>query len=183
MSQVKQLELLAKASRTLAARFMPSLAHKAALATLASGFVDVPLPSEPLRLSDKEAKRIRREVAQELASAFAKAAKTARQRELSPSEFAELARVVDPLWRSLAAAEWELVSKMEEHARKEAATVVGEVTAQAVAAQADPRAALEVLLAEVEAGTEQAQAIALFLASRGAGSHHLVAALREVLEQ
>lgn len=181
--QAEQLELLAKASRVLAARFVPSLARKAAIAALAAGFANVPLPSEPLRLSDKEAERIRRDVAQELATAFSAAAKESRQRELSADDFAELGRAVDPLWRTLAATEWELVSKLETHARKAVATLMGEVTAHAAAAGVDRRSVLESLLADVEAGTGKAEEVSQFLASHGAGNHHLMAALREAIEQ
>lgn len=176
--QSEHLFTLATAARLLAARISPTKVRIGALTQLAVGFGDVELPTDPMRISGKEAKQLRREIALELSARFAAAAKAAKTRPLSRDEFEQLAAAVDPLWVALAAIEWDLVSKIEAAAQARAQTVVGQITAQAVASDIEPREMLQQILQQLQADNEAPAAIGAML---GVSPHHLKMAIAAIL--
>lgn len=189
-TQYSMFRSIHRAARYLE-RFPKGRRRSSALETLANAFYDVELPQEPLELSDDERKALSKEASGSIAKEFKVAAKTAKRASLTPLEFRRLASSTDPLWRVLAAANWDVVRAFETErigmARGAVMAMVTSIVSEARSAGAEDIDAEEVLskvYLEMEAPDSMlVRQLEPNLAAMGLGVAHFRYAVKELLSE
>jgi hypothetical protein len=156
------------------------------LETVSNVFYDVALPDSPLALSPEEAVTFTTAAASDLKAVFADCQGVPDVEVNIPA----LAVDADPLWRELAAANWEFVSQLDAERVMLAATFVGGLLQQSAAQDeaegidSNMPAALERIISMADDPdsdfTRQSKA---YLAGMSLGLHHLRKAALILLEE
>ena len=170
---------LGKAAKVLSKNRISESDKSKALMTLGSGFSDVILPDQPLNLSDSEAESFSTSAAKELQSLLDSYAKSFMGSNPSALEFRDFAAKADPLWREIAAANWNVVSEQELFRLNVASEGLNMVSSQIQAANNfSPDQTRDFLQ---DAFTNSANPMHLVLrnlfAAQGVGVHHALKAL------